>query len=63
MKYVAVREVFGGYLYFQDNENDSPKWTTDISKAKRFNKEKDALKKSDTTGVYADEIVAMEVEE
>ena len=63
MKYVAAREVFGGYLYFQDNENDSPKWTSDITKAKRFDKEKDALSKSDTTGVYEEAMTIIKVDQ
>jgi len=63
MKYVAAREGFGGYIYFQDNENDSPKWTSDISKAMRFDTEEDAVTKSDRTGVYADSITSIKVEQ
>jgi len=61
--YIAAREVFGGeYLYFQDNINDSPKWTGDKSKAKRFSTEKEAKIKSDKTGLYIDSIIALKVE-
>jgi len=63
MKYVAAREGFGGYIYFQDNENDSPKWTSDISKAMRFDTEEDAATKSDRTGVYIDSITSIKVEQ
>ena len=64
MKYIAAREAFGGdYIYFQDNENDSPKWTGDISKAMRFDTAEDAVTKSDRTGVYVDAITAMQVSE
>lgn len=63
MKYVAAREGFGEYIYFQDNENDSPKWTSDISKAMRFDTEEDAVTKSDRTGVYSDAITSVKVEQ
>lgn len=62
MNYVAAREGFGGYIYFKNNINDSPKWTSDISEAMRFKSEKEALKKSDKTGVYTGSITAIEVE-
>jgi len=62
MKYVAAREGFGEYIYFQDNENDSPKWTGDISMAMRFDTEEDAVTKSDRTGVYSDAITSIKVE-
>ena len=61
--YIAARESFGSYLYFKDNINDSPKWSTDKLEAMRFETAKDAVTKSDTTGVYEDAIIAMEVEE
>ena len=58
--FIATREVFGGQkYYFETNENDSPKWTTDISKAKKFNTKKEAENKSDITGIY--EIITEEV--
>jgi hypothetical protein len=58
--FIAFREVFGGQkYYFETNENDSPKWTTDISKAKKFKTKKEAENKSDTTGIY--EIITEEV--
>lgn len=64
MKYIAAREAFGGgYIYFQDNENDSPKWTGLKSKAMRFETAEEAIKKSDKTGVYVDAIKALEVSE
>ena len=59
--YIAARETFEGYIYFQDNLNDSPKWTRDKKKAMRFESAEDAMTKSDRTGVYVDAIVAMEV--
>ena len=59
--YIAARETFEGYIYFQDNLNDSPKWTGDKKKAMRFESAEDAMTKSDRTGVYVDAIVAMEV--
>jgi len=63
MKYIAAREAFGGdYLYFQDNENDSPKWSWKKSEAKRFENKEDALKKSDVTNVYEGLIIAIEVD-
>ena len=35
--YIAKREGFAGtWDYFQDNVNDSPKWTKDKSKAYNF---------------------------
>jgi hypothetical protein len=64
MKYIAAREVFGGdFSYFQDNENDSPKWTGEKSKAMRFDTAEDAISKSDRTGVYVDAIIAIKVEQ
>jgi len=60
--YIAVREVFGGdILYFQDNINDSPKWTTNVAEAKRFNSVNEALTLSDKSGLY--QIIARKVEE
>ena len=45
--YIAKREGFAGtWDYFQDNINDSPKWTKERSKARRFVTESDALKHS-----------------
>jgi len=63
MKYIAARESFAGFLYFKDNDNDSPKWTTIQSEAMRFETAKDAFTKSDTTGVYGDAIIAIGIEE
>jgi hypothetical protein len=64
MKYIAAREAFGGdYIYFQDNENDSPKWTSIKSKAMRFETAEEAVTKSDKTGIYIDAITAIEVSE
>lgn len=62
MKYVAAREGFGEYIYFQDNENDSPKWTGDISRAMRFDTAEDAVIKSDKTKVYTGLIISIQVE-
>jgi hypothetical protein len=59
--FIATREVFGGQkYYFETNENDSPKWTTDIKEAKRFETVNDALTKSDVTGIY--QIIAIKVQ-
>ena len=63
MKYIAARETFDGYIYFQDNIADSPKWTGEQSKAMRFESAEDAVTKSDRTGVYVDAINAIEVSE
>jgi len=64
MKYIAAREGFGGeYMYFQDNINDSPKWTGVKSNAMRFETAEEAMTKSDRTGVYEDAIIAIGVEE
>ena len=63
MKYIAARETFDGYIYFQDNIADSPKWTGKRSEAMRFETEEDAVSKSDRTGVYAGSIIALRVEE
>lgn len=63
MKYIAARETFDGHIYFQDNINDSPKWTGEFSEAKRFDSEEEALSKSDKTGLYAGSIITMEVSE
>lgn len=58
--YVVYRQVpGGGKLYFQTNEDDSPKWTTDKERAKQFATKKDALKNSDHTGIY--EMIAEEI--
>ena len=51
--YIAKREGFAGtWDYFQDNINDSPKWTKERSKARRFVTESDALKHSNQSGLY-----------
>ena len=63
MKYIAAREGFGGYVYFQDNINDSPKWTSDKSKAMKFETSEEAMILSDKTGVYVDAILALGVDE
>jgi hypothetical protein len=63
MKYVAAREGFGEYIYFQNNQNDSPKWTGDISEAMRFDTPEDAVTKSDKTGIYVGSITPIKVEQ
>jgi len=63
MSYVAARQILGGYMYFENNINDSPKWTTDKKKAMRFDTSEDALIKSDKTKVYTGSIIAIELEE
>jgi hypothetical protein len=45
--------------YFQDNYNDSPKWTRDVSKAFRFTDPEVAVTQSNLTGLY--DIVLEEV--
>jgi len=51
--YIAKREGFAGtWDYFQDNINDSPKWTKDKNKARRFVTESDAHKHSNQSGLY-----------
>jgi len=51
--YVVYREILGGgKLYFQTNDGDSPRWTTDKSQAFQFQTKKAALQKSDKTGLY-----------
>ena len=63
MKYIAARETFDGYIYFQDNIADSPKWTGERSEAMRFATEEDAISRSDRTGLYSGSIIALGVEE
>jgi len=51
--YIAKREGFAGtWDYFQDNVNDSPKWTKDRSKARRFDSEDLAMKHANQSGLY-----------
>jgi len=51
--YIAKREGFAGtWDYFQDNINDSPKWTKDRSKARRFVSEELAMKHANQSGLY-----------
>jgi hypothetical protein len=51
--YRAKREGFAGtWDYFQDNVNDSPKWTKDKSKARLFATEDLAMKHANQSGLY-----------
>ena len=51
--WIAKRQAFGGeWDYFQDNFNDSPKWTKDKTRAFRFDDEQTALTQSNLTGLY-----------
>lgn len=51
--YIAKREGFAGtWDYFQDNINDSPKWTKDKEKAKKFSEKEEALTQSNLSGLY-----------
>lgn len=51
--YIAKREGFAGtWDYFQDNVNDSPKWTKDRDKARRFSDQDEALTQSNISGLY-----------
>lgn len=59
--WIAKRQGFGGdWDYFQDNYNDSPKWTTDKNRAFKFDDKQTALTQSNLTGLY--EIVLEEVD-
>jgi hypothetical protein len=58
--FIAKREGYGGsWDYFQDNIDDSPKWTRDKSKAGVFQTMEDAMKHSNPTGLY--EIILEEI--
>lgn len=51
--YIAKREGFAGsWDYFQDNINDSPKWTRDRSQAAKFETKELALKQSNPSKLY-----------
>ena len=51
--YIAKREGFGGtWDYFQNNINDSPKWTKDKSKSAVFSNEDEAMKHANKSGLY-----------
>ncbi|AFK66347.1 hypothetical protein SWPG_00098 [Synechococcus phage S-CBM2] len=51
--YIAKKEgIAGSWDYFQDNYQDSPKWTRDKSKAGRFLNPETALKQSNLSGLY-----------
>jgi len=63
MKYIAAREVFGGYLYFKTNVNESPKWTSDKSDAMRFDTSDEAVFNSDISGIYKGFIISIGVNE
>jgi hypothetical protein len=50
---IAKIEGFGGaWNYFQDNINDSPKWTESKSKAAVFATKEEALAESNKSGLY-----------
>lgn len=49
---IAKIEGFGGaWNYFQDNINDSPKWTESKSKAAVFATKEEALAESNKSGL------------
>jgi len=51
--YIAKREGFAGtWDYFQNNVNDSPKWTKDKSKAAVFASQDQAMKHANQSGLY-----------
>jgi hypothetical protein len=51
--YIAKREGFAGtWDYFQDNVNDSPKWTKDKEKAYQFKTQELAEKHANVSGLY-----------
>jgi hypothetical protein len=59
--YIAKKEGFAGsWDYFQDNVNDSPKWTKEKTKAKRFGTKEQAQTQSDITKLY--KIIVEEVD-
>ena len=59
-KYIAKKKGYNAqWDYFQDNHNDSPKWTRDMSKAFIFTNYEVAKTQSNLTGLY--DIVLEEV--
>jgi len=55
--YIAKREGFAGtWDYFQDNINDSPKWTRDKEQAAKFKTKKEALSHANKSGLYSIEL-------
>jgi hypothetical protein len=58
--YIAKRAgLVGGWDYFQDRVGDSPKWTKDKKRARRFADDETAMSESNVTGLY--EIIIEEV--
>jgi hypothetical protein len=59
-KYIAKKKGYNAeWDYFQDNHNDSPKWTRDKSQAFLFTNPEVAMTQSNLTGLY--DIVLEEV--
>ena len=59
--WIAKRQGFGGdWDYFQDNYDDSPKWTKDKNRAFKFGDKQTAFTQSNLTGLY--EIVLEKVD-
>jgi len=52
-KYIAKKMGYNSeWDYFQDNYNDSPKWTRDKSRAFLFTDPQVAMTQSNLTGLY-----------
>ena len=51
--YIAKKAGFAGtWQYFQDNHNDSPKWTNDKSKAALFESKDEAMQHANKSSLY-----------
>jgi hypothetical protein len=52
--YIAKKEgIIDGWDYFQDNVNDSPKWTKEKDRAAKFDTKEQALEHANKTGLYS----------
>ena len=51
--FIAKKEgIIDTWDYFQDNVNDSPKWTKEKDKAAKFDTVEQALEHSNKSGLY-----------
>lgn len=51
--YIIYRQLpGGGRLYFESNSEDSPKWSTNKSKAQRFTTKQSGLDSADHSSLY-----------
>lgn len=58
--YIAKKEGYAGsWDYFQDNIDDSPKWTKEKNRAGKFSTKEEAESHANPTGLY--EIIFEEV--